>query len=267
MSRKSIKSLLALVFCCPLAALSQETNPDESGWGFSLGAFFAEQDMKTEFDVNLGDLGVAVDFEEDLGFTNSQSVFRFTAFYDFNERHRLNLDVFDLSQSSVATLTEEIEWRESVFPIGSEILTAHDLSIYKVAYTYYMLRRENYRLGMTGGLYIADIALRLDLLENDIEERGEVTAPLPVLGFRGEYFFTDRWRASLSAEWFALETGDYQGHLRDILLSVDYRFGDHTAAGVGYNNVKIDVDATEVALRAHLIWQYSGFIGYLRFSF
>jgi hypothetical protein len=267
MSPKSFKFLLVMLICCPLAAFSQETDADNSGWGFALGAFFADQDMKTEFEVSVGEIDLIVDFEDELGLRDSQSVFRFAAFYDFNERHRLDFDVFDLSQSAVVTLSREIEWGDVVYPISAEVSTGLDLTIYKAAYTYYMLRRENYKLGVTGGLYVADIGLHLNLLESDEEERGDVTAPLPVLGLRGEYFFSDRWRASASAEWFGLEIGEYEGTLHDFLIGIDYRFGSHAAVGLGYNNVQINVDATEEDLRADLRWKYSGFIGYLRFSF
>jgi hypothetical protein len=186
MCPKSIKYLLALLICSPLAAFSQETDADDSGWGFSLGAFFADQDMKTQFEVSVGDIDIIVDLEDDLGLRGSQSVFRFVAYYDFNERHRLDLDVFDLSQNAVVTLTREIEWGDTIFPISAEVSTGLDLAIYKAAYTYHMLRREKYKLGVTGGLYVADVALRLNLLGGDEEERGEVTAPLPVFGLRGE---------------------------------------------------------------------------------
>ena len=267
MNPKTTNSLLILLLCCPLIAFSQEPDSDNSGWGFSAGAFFADQDMKTEFEVSVGDIDVVVDFEDDLGLRASQSVFRFTAFYDFNERHRLDLDVFDLSQSATATIERDIEWDGTVFPISTEISTVLDLNIYKLAYTYHLLRRDKYKLGVTGGLYVADIALNLNLLENDVEERGDVTAPLPVMGLRGEYFFSDRWRVSASAEWFGLEIDEYSGTLRDIMISIDYRFGNHAAVGMGYNTVHMDIDATEGDLRADLKWRYSGLIGYLRFTF
>ncbi len=267
MSPKSIKYLLALLVCSPQAAFSQETDTDSSGWGFSVGAFFADQDMKTEFEVTVGEIDVIVDFEDDLGLRDSQSVFRFAAFYDFNERHRMDFDVFDLSQSAVVTLSREIEWGDVVYPISAEVSTGLDLTIYKAAYTYSMLRREKLKLGVTGGLYVADIGLQLNLLGSDEEERGDITAPLPVFGLRGEYFFSDRWRASASAEWFGLQIDDYEGTLRDFLIGVDYRFGNHAAVGLGYNDVRMDIDATEGDLRADLVWNYSGFIGYLRFSF
>ena len=258
-----------MLACCPLAAFSAEGSDDNdaAAWGFSLGVFLTDQDMKTQFEVDFGEEDLAVDFEDDLGLKDSQSVFRFAAFYDFNERHRLDFDIFDLSQSSVAMLSRDIEWGETVFPVSAEVSTGLDLAIYKVAYTYHMLQRDKYRLGLTGGFYVADIALRLRVPEDDLDEVGDVTAPLPVLGLRGEYFFSERWRASASAEWFGLEIDEYKGKLRDFLVGIDYRLSDHAAVGLGYNSVKIDVDATEEDLRADLVWQYSGFIGYLRFSF
>ncbi|MGI9221889.1 MAG: hypothetical protein ACR2QS_12735 [Woeseiaceae bacterium] len=270
MSPATAKStLLLLVLPCsyPSLAQSQEDATDVSGWGFNLGAFFADQDMKTQFQGSLGDTDVIIDFEDDLGLRESQSVFRLAAFYDFNERHRVDLDVFDLSQNAVVTLSREIEWDGSIFPISAEVSTGLDLTIYKAAYTYNFLRRDNYKLGFTGGLYIADIALKLNQLDADLVERGAVTAPLPVLGLRGEYFLSDRWRASASAEWFGVQVNEYEGTLHDFMVGIDYRFGNHAAVGLGYNNVEIDVDATEEDLRADLMWQYSGFFGYLRFTF
>ena len=118
---------------------------------------------------------------------------------------------------------------------------------------------------MVSTLPISD--LRLRVLPNDMQEVGAVTAPLPVLGFRGEYYFSERWRGSASIEWFGLEIDEYDGHLQDSLLGIDYRMTEHFALGLGYNHVEIDVDATDKALRADLIWQYSGVIAYLRSTF
>jgi hypothetical protein len=79
MNPKSIKYPLALLICFPLVTFSLETYTESSGWGFSVGAFFADQDMKTEFEVSVGDTDLVVDFEDDLGLRDSQSVFRLAA--------------------------------------------------------------------------------------------------------------------------------------------------------------------------------------------
>lgn len=263
------KILIAMIILAPSLSAAQDDGEvaDTQKWGISIGAFITDQNMKTEFGVNFGDASLRVDFEDDLGFEDSQSVGRFAAFYKFNERHQLDFDVFDLSQSSTAVLQKEIKWGDITFPIDADVATSLDLGIYKIAYTYFPVQEEKGRFGLTGGLYVADIDLRLRVLPNDMQEVGAVTAPLPVLGFRGEYYFTERWRGSASIEWFGLEIDEYDGHLQDSLLGIDYRMTEHFALGLGYNHVEIDVDATDKALRADLIWQYSGLIVYLRSTF
>ena len=265
MSPRILNIAAALLCFCPIMSLADEVSDHK--WGFMVGAFITDQDMKTEFDFNLGDVDIRVDFEDDLGLRDSQSVGRLAAFYKFNERHQLDFDVFDLSQRSAATLEREIEWGDTVFPIAAEISTGLDLSIYKIAYTYYPLRRDEGKLGITGGFYVADIDLEMRVQENDLREIGDVTAPLPVLGVRGEYYLSDRWRLSASIEWFGVEIDEYDGQLLDSLIAADFRMSEHSSIGLGYNHVDLDVDATEEKLQADLTWKYSGVIAYLRFTF
>ncbi|MGI9200254.1 MAG: hypothetical protein ACR2QL_04295 [Woeseiaceae bacterium] len=263
------KILIATIFLAPALCLAQDDGEAVATqkWGISIGAFITDQDMKTEFGVNFGDASLRVDFEDDLGLEDSQSVGRLAAFYKFNGRHQLDFDIFDLSQSSTAVLDKEFKWGDTTFPIDAEVATGLDLGIYKIAYTYFPVTEEKGKFGLTGGFYVADIGLSLRILPDDMQEVGAVTAPLPVLGFRGEYYFSERWRGSASIEWFGLEIDEYDGHLQDSLLGIDYRMTEHFALGLGYNHVEIDVDATDKALRADLIWQYSGLILYLRSTF
>lgn len=260
--------LLSALLANRMAAGEEAPAPyTDIDWDISLGAFFADQDMKTRFSFEMDDSGDRIDLENDLGFKDSQSVFRIAASRNFTERHQANLDIFDLSQTSKATLEKDIEWGDTVFPIDAQIVTNLDLTIYKVDYAYYFWRGRDFRLGLNGGLYIADIGLKLRTLDREEQEGGEVTAPLPVLGLRGEYFFSDDWRISASSEWFGLEFDGYDGTLHDLMVAIDYRFSRRTGLGIGYNIVEINVDTTEKALRADLLWQYSGLFAYLRTTF
>lgn len=266
---KLLKFVLVFVALGPQVAVAQEAQPesDAAKWGVSLGVFITEQNMRTDFDANFNNPSIKVDFENDLGLDESQSVGRFAAFYKFNERHQLDFDIFDLSQNATAVLDTEISWQDTIFSPSEEISTSLDLRIYKIAYTYLPWQNDKGRLGVTGGLYIADIGLFLRVPESDLREVGDVTAPLPVIGLRGEYYFSERWRASASIELFAVEVDEYRGHLQDNLVAIDYLLTDHAALGLGYNHVEIDVDATEKDLRADLTWQYSGVMAYLRLTF
>ena len=264
-AQESSKVLIAIICCFPFASLAEESDADK--WGFSLGAFLTSQDMTTKFQTSGPGDGGAVDFEDDLGLDDSLSVFRLGAFYKINERHRLDFGAFDLSQSSVKTLSVEFEWQDTLYPVSADVRTNLDLTIYKAAYTYRLSGRKNNYLGLTGGLYVADIGLSLRLRLPGDQEVGDLTAPLPVVGFRGEYYLSKRWRTHASAEWFLLDAGDYHGSLQDILVGIDFRLFEQAAIGLGFNSMQMDLDATKKVLRADLRWKYAGVFAYLQFSF
>jgi hypothetical protein len=268
MMSKPLKILFVLLCCCPIVALADDAEPDK--WGFNLGAFLTSQKMDTKFEASApgGDAG-SVNFESDLGFSNSLDVFRFGGFYQFgeNERHRLDFSAFDLSQVSTKTLETEFEWQDIIYPISADVVTNLDLAIYKAAYTYKFLNEDNAYLGVTGGFYVADIGIGIKFVTSGLGEAASITAPLPVLGFRGEYHLSERWRLHGSVEWLLIDVDNYHGTLQDVMFGLDYRLFDHAAIGIGHNTMQMDLDATQKALRAELRWNYSGAIAYLQFSF
>ena len=265
MRKPDLIKYVLLFCCCPILSFADETGDEK--WGFSLGAFFTSQDMNTRFEASgIGGNGL-IAFQDDLGLDASLSVFRLGAFYNVNERHSLNFSAFDLSQSAKVTLSKDIEWQDTVFPISADVGTDLDLTIYKAAYTYKLSSNERGFIGVTGGVYVADIGISLTLEVAGVVEAGSITAPLPVLGLRGEYYLSERWRALASAEWFLVDVDSYHGTLQDVLFGIDYRLFDHAAIGLGYDHVQFDIDTSKTALRADLAWNYSGVIAYLQFAF
>jgi hypothetical protein len=130
------------------------------------------------------------------------------------------------------------------------------------------MQRDKGYIGLTGGLYIADIKMTLDTV-NLTENRSEVggaTAPLPVLGFRGEYKFSERWSFRADAEIFFFEYGDFDGSLYDVYAGLDYSFSEHVALGVGINSVSMDLGVTKTIFPGELDWQYGGALLFLKFD-
>ena len=70
-----------------------------------------------------------------------------------------------------------------------------------------------------------------------------------------------------SAEYFALEYGDFDGSLFDFYAGVDYRLFDLMALGLGYNNVRIDVDVTAADFDGSLDWNYDGALIFVKIDF
>lgn len=259
------------VFLTTLSSTWAPAHAQESAndtWGFRVGAFVADQDANATLGVSVGQGAESnLDFEDDLGLDSQQTVFRFDAFYNFGERHRLDFGAFDLSRVATSALERETQWGFTTYPIGVSIKTSLRFKVYKVAYTYKFLRRDASYLGVIGGLYVADTGLEMLRLDVGDGENRTLTAPLPVIGFRGEHFFADRWRAHASAELFFISIDGIEGSLHDFMLGIDYRLFDNAALGVGFNSTLTKIDALEKNFQANLRSEYTGALVYVEFGF
>jgi hypothetical protein len=245
------------------ATASAQTDPRFS---IGLGAFFTDRDSQTRIDGEAGS-GTDVDLETDLGLKKSDTVFRVDAYWRFAEKHRLDFSAFDLSRSGSKQIDKDITWNDTTYPINTQVDAELDLAIYKAAYTWAFLKRDRSFLGATVGLYVADIGATLSATAIGSLESSDLTAPLPVIGLRGEYRFADRWSLRGSGEIFAIEYGDYDGSLYDLFVGLDFSATDTIAVGVGINSVKLDVGVSKSGFQGDVDWQYDGAMAYLKFDF
>ncbi len=254
-----------LLFAGAPGAAAQSADFDR--FSVSLGVFFASRDTITRLDGDVPDSGTDVDLESDLGFDASDAVFRLDGYFRFNEKHRLDLSAFDLSRTASKQIQKDIEWDGSVYPIDTVIDAGLDLSIYKLAYTWSFMRREKGYLGASAGLYVADIGTSLAAAAIGQSSSRSTTAPLPVIGLRGQYDFSEKWSFRGSAELFAFEYGDFDGTLYDLYAGLDYQLLEHMAIGVGVNSVDFNVGVTKTNFNGDLDWRYTGGLLFFKFDF
>ena len=234
-------SIAAVVLLNPLSLAMAQTSEQEK-FSLSIGLFVAERDSTTRFDAQESSMsGTEVDVESERGLDTSDSVFRLDGYYRFNQNHRIDFSWFDLSRTGSNKIERDINWKDTLFNVDTVVDSNFDLSIYKVAYTWSFMRRDKGFLGLTAGLYVADIATSLAAPEVGTSEGGGFTAPLPVVGLRGEYHFSDNWSFRTSAEIFAFEYDDFDGSLYDFYVGVDYQLFDRVAIGVGLNSVRMNL--------------------------
>ncbi|MGI9237543.1 MAG: outer membrane beta-barrel protein [Woeseiaceae bacterium] len=258
------RSVLLLTFC---ATASLAADPGTERASISLGAFITDRDTIGRVDSETLGLGTVIDAEEDLGLDSSDTVARLDAYYKFNPRHRIDFSIFDLSRDATATIDKVIQFRDEIFDIDSTISTDLDLNIYKLAYTYSFLVRDEGYLGFTAGLFVLSSDISLRESNTGQFEVEDLTAPLPVIGLRGDYQFTPRLKLRSSGELFAIEFDDVDGTLFDFYVGLDYHFHDNFAVGLGYNNVSLDVDADGSDLKGSLDWTYDGALLNVQYSF
>ena len=256
----------ALLFSAMPAAAEQSVDIDDR-FSVSLGMFLTDRDTRTRLDGDVPDSGTDVDLEGSLGFDKSDTVFRIDGYFRFNEKHRIDFSAFDLSRNGSKQIDEEFVWDGDIYPTDVLVKGSFDLSIYKLAYTWSFMRRDNGYLGATAGLYIADIGASIAAESIGQASSDGTTAPLPVLGLRGQYDFSEKWSLRGSAEFFAVDYDDYSGSLYDIYAGVDYQFSEHVAVGVGINSVGLDVEVAKNNFDGNLDWRYDGGLLFFKFDF
>lgn len=260
-------ALALLMLQVPMArAETDAQSTDFMKWGLSLGVFVTQTDSQTKLNGST-DEGSDVDMESDLGLKNSDSVFRVDGYYRFTEKHRVDFSYFDLSRDASKRIQKDIEWQDEIYPVDTTVKASVDMTIYKIAYTYSFLQRDKGYIGASIGLYVADLGVGLSADSLKLGANSGVTAPLPVLGLRGEYYLSDKWIVRASGEIFAFEYGDFSGSLNDIYLGVDYQLFKNTAVGVGYNRVDFNLDVSKPRFDGSLDWQYSGGLVFVKFNF
>lgn len=250
-----------------LPAVSTALAEDDTKFSLSLGVFIADRGSDTRLDVAGEPNGTPVDLEKDLGMDASDSVFRVDGFYRFNDKHRIDFSAFDLSRTATKDIEKEIDWQGTIFPINTSVASEFDLKIYKLAYTYSIMRREKGYLGLTAGLYVADMGARLSGEDIADREGGDITAPLPVVGLRGEYQLAEKWSFRASAEFFSLEYEEFDGTLTDLYAGIDYKLFNRASVGLGVNSVRMDIGISDSDLNGKMDWRYDGALLFLKFDF
>jgi hypothetical protein len=254
---------LSAVAYTPTAAAQ---SADFDRFSVSLGLFVTSRDSKTRLDGQNPGSGTEIDLESDLGLDKSDSAFRLDSYFRFNEEHRLDFSYFDLSRGASKRLEREIEWDGTVYPLDVTVSADFDLAIYKLAYMWSFMRRDKGFLGLTAGLYVADIQTTIAAQSIAQRSGNGLTAPLPVIGLRGQYDLTGEWSLRGSAEFFALEYGDYSGSLYDLYAGLDYQLLDNMAVGIGINSVVLDVGVDKRGFSGDLNWEYTGGLLYMKFD-
>ena len=261
--------LTTVALICSLAASSAASAQEQSTReraSILFGTFVTDRDTTARLDSESG-AGTDIDLEEDLGLESSMSVARLGGYYWFTPRHRFDASYFELNRSVTNPIHETIEFGNRTFTIDTVVETRSDLRILKADYTFVPLIRERGFLGITGGLYAAQTTMSLSAPAFDASETGDITAPLPVVGVRGDYAITDHFTLRGAAQFFALETDDVKGRLHDFYVGADYGFGRRMAVGLAYNKVSMSLGAQEFRFQGRLDWGYDGLLLYFKLAF
>jgi hypothetical protein len=257
----------AVSWAAPHAVLAQPRDAHDERGAVLFGAFVAEPATSARLDSDSG-RGTDLDLEEGLGLQTSRTVARLSGYYWFGLHHRADFSLFEFSRDASKQIDETIRYGDSVYAVDTVVSTTSRVRVFEASYTFAPVVRERGDFGITAGFYTANVDLGLRDAASGTEESEGLTAPLPVIGVRGEYDITRRLALRGAVQVFSIDTGTTGGRLTDTYLGVDYTFNNRIGVGVAYNKVAMNVDAEDDnGFRGTLDWGYDGYMLYLKANF
>lgn len=184
------------------------------------------------------------------------------------------LSYYSVRSSGNRFVENEFEWDGDVL---SDVQTSSqfNMDVYKVNYGYSFYHNADVELMLTAGLHITTLEAGLNARGNVngvpneyISSKGEITAPLLVFGFEGEYtIIADTLFVNYKGEYFFIEFEDFRGAFVSTILTLDYFFLDNVGIGGGLNTNKIAAEMDNGETKVNIENNLNGLYAYLKFVY
>jgi hypothetical protein len=232
---------------------------------FGAGVFFPKTSTEAQLTSRTG-IGASINFEDSLGIKSDDTVPAGIVRWRFGQRWRLEAEYFQLNRSGEKVVDRDIQWGENVYPVNTNVQSKFDFSDLRVSVGYSFFKRTDKEIGVGLGLHVAayDVALSTNAIG---DEQQDVTAPLPVLSFYGQFALTERWAIGARLDRFSLSYENYDGSLSALGIDVQYQPFRHVGFGVGYRSLFIDLEAEKSGRTLKVEQSFQGPLLFMNVSF
>ncbi len=248
----------------------------EDKWKINVGGMFVtsfETDMqlsKKGFPV-----GARINTEDQLGLNSDTATFRLDGYYRFNDQHAIEGSYYAVRSDGERVVSGEFEWNGDIIGAGARVDSFFDMDILKVNYLYSFYHNDRVELALSAGLHLTSIDLGISasgsvngIPSKTVSSGSSVTAPLPVVGFKGQYtIIPETLFIDYKADFFYLEFDTYTGSLIRSLFAIEYRFVEHVGVGLGFDSTIINVEMDDGDKKVNVDNTLSGFLLYFTYIY
>ncbi len=230
--------LLGLFFSTQGFAASPPRTFAEERFAINVGALFA-QDIETTLALRGTDgMGDSIALEDLFGFSDNETVPFVNGWWRFgsSRKHRLIVGWSAIDRDSSATIMDEIEIGDTIFPVNARVDVLFDAELLEFAYAYsFVLSDKTEFAGLIGlhwftydfGIRITDLSSKAPIGAKGsvgVSESGRVDGPFPNFGLELRHAFTPNFRGQATIRYFDIEISDYDGSITDFAIGATYQF-------------------------------------------
>jgi hypothetical protein len=223
-----------------------------------------------------------IDFDKQFGTDADQTRWRGDVLWRITPTQHLRFSYFDNDVRRTRTIDQDLPWGDYTFKAGGQVTAESKFRVYELNYEFAFLRRRNYEIVAIAGIHLDDLTLKLsgnasltvDTPMGPVEQTATFTtksnsipAPLPVLGFRGDWAVSPHVYLDASAEIFSISYQGIDGNWSDLRAGATWMFSEHFGAGIGYDRFATHVDVGKGSFNGRLNFGYQGLLLYLKGGF
>lgn len=267
---KTSSIFLAVILSFSAPTIAQDDN-DWQSWPLAdhftitLDAFNPNLDTRVRIDASDESPGTTIDFEQNLGLSDTETLPGFGLGWRFAKKHQLGLEYFKLDRSGSSISATNIRIGDEVFDVDLPISFFFDMEVSSFTYRYSLLFDERKELVLSVGLSIQDLSF--GLIGNAglgiIEVESGITAPLPTFGLNGGYAFTDKWIGKAGIGLFSFNLSlegedELSGEVLNGYATIQHNTFKNVYFGLSYNYFDVRVDWKESGLITSVGYKYQG---------
>ncbi len=229
------RTLSPALACCLLAAAA----PAAAGEArlYLVPSYYATE-LSGEGRISEGSGGTDFDLEDTLGLDPEEGTASLEGFVKFLGS-RIAFSTSTTSYAGEETLAEDLDFHGVTFGAGADVALDLDVTHHKVLYGFDFVNLKVVNFGLTTGAHLVDIEAELASAGVG-RERGELRAPVPVVGFALGLHPVAKLAIHLEASGFHLTVSGVEATLLDGFLGVDYLFLRKFGATAGYRYFRFD---------------------------
>lgn len=199
-------------------------------------------------------LGASLDLNDALHLKPETQVFRLDGYYRFNPKHRIDYTYYSLKSDGTASNKNAIDIGDETLAANASLDSELNIDILKLNYTYSFYHKDKVELGLSAGIHTTQFKTKIEAEGTLVGQSSEttatrteanITAPLPVIGWRLHYDVIKDLQVTFSYDLFAISIEDFKGSYLDSQLILDYKVYDEFGIGAGLNRTAYNLSATD----------------------
>ena len=265
---------LAIVSIDVAVADEEDVHPlMTSGVSLDVGIFLPVRELDLSVDGTIGQ-NEQIDFDKGLNLRNADAVFSGELAWRFRSRWSFLAQYFKSSDTTTATVEEDIEWGDIVIGAGTTVSAGSSFSLTKFFVgRHWDISGNRHDLGVGGGIHWLSIKTFIEgsIIEGgnviEIRETVRTEGPLPNLGIWYRYSISPRWAFRSRFDVLKANVGRYDGLMLNGAVGVNFQAFENVGIGASYNYFELDVKVDQRDWRGKVETIYDGAYVYVSVFF